>query len=190
MALAPRERLIVDLRGLGPALRAHARARGLTVSEVTRLALAAVVGTPGLEPEATGNGDEATDKPVKLTIRLRPGVAARLSAVARNCGLSQGAYLATLIDNTPAPPLAIATELGTSTEQLAIVSADINELIRTLGRGGVPSGPLVDDWLRPLLADVRRHICLASRLVSELRPARTCMGQRSGPRDAGQDARP
>lgn len=187
MAPAPRERLAVDLRGLGPALRAQARALGVTMSEVTRLAVAAMAETPVLEPGAQRTEEWAAGKPVKLTIRLRPGVVARLSARAQACGLSQGAYLSTLIDEAPAPPLAVATELGTSTEQLAVVSADMNELIRTLARGGTLSGPLLDDWLRPLLADMRRHIGVASRLVSELRPARTGPAQRSDARVASED---
>ena len=136
MATATRERTTIDLRGLGPALKAHAQARNLTVSDVTRLAVVAVLKTAASETEveASGESDAAKDGTVKLTIRLRRGVAARLTTRARACGLSQGAFLATLIDEVPAPPLAVATALGTSTEQLAVVSADINELIRTIRR--------------------------------------------------------
>lgn len=190
MAPARRDLLVVDLRGLGPPLRAHARARGLTVSEATRLAVAAVVEAPRLDAEARQTDASASDKSIKLTIRLRTAVAVRLSESARACGLSQGAYLTTLLDDAPAPPLAVATELGRSTEQLAVVSADMNELIRTLARAGMLSGPVVDEWLRPLMADVRRHVGLASRLVSELRPARTGSGQRSGARVASQESHP
>jgi len=120
-------------------------------------------------------GGKAT--PVKVTLRLRPGVAARLAGAARECGVSQGAYLTTLIDKSPAPPLASVTELAKSTEQLAIVSGDLNELIRTLARGGRSSGAHLDDDLRPLLDEVRRHVSAASRLVAELRPARALPGQ-------------
>ena len=95
-----------------------------------------------------------------------------------------------MIDEAPAPPLAIATELGRSTEQLAVVSGDMNELIRSLARGGVLSGPLVDVSLRPLLAEVRRHIDLAARLVSELRPHRTGSMRGSGAAVAGEEGRP
>lgn len=136
MATASRERATIDLRGLGPALKAHAQARNLTVSDVARLAVAAVLETPGSEApvQVSGETDAAGDRTVKLTIRLRRGVAARLATRARACGLSHGAYLTTLIDGAPAPPLATATALGTSTEQLAVVSADLNELIRTIRR--------------------------------------------------------
>ena len=192
MATASRERATIDLRGLGPVLKAHARARNLTVADVARLALAAMLDTSGAQAavESCGESDAAKDGTDKLTIRLRRGVATRLTTRAHACGLSRCAYLTTLIDEAPAPPLAIATALGTSTEQLAVVSADLNELIRTIRRDTTSSGRLIEDWLRPLLDDVRRHVGLASRLMSELWPARTYSTQRRGQRAHGQEARP
>ena len=192
VATASRERATIDLRGLGPALKAHARARSLTVSEVARLAVAAVLETPSSEfpVQVSGESNAAGDRTVKLTIRLRRAVAARLTTRARACGLSHGAYLTTLIDEAPAPPLAVATVLGTSTEQLAVVSADLNELIRVIRRDATSSGRLVEDWLRPLLDDVRRHVGLASRLMLELRPTRTYSTQERGKRTEGQETRP
>ena len=72
MATATRERTTIDLRGLGPALKAHAQARNLTVSDVTRLAVVAVLKTAASETEveASGESDAAKDGTVKLTIRL------------------------------------------------------------------------------------------------------------------------
>ena len=191
MNAATRERVTIDLRGLGPALKAHARARNLRVSDVARLAVVAVLETSGSETEAQASvkSDAAEDRPVKLTIRLRRSVAGRLTTRARACGLSHGAYLTTLIDEAPAPPLAVVTALGSSTEQLAVVSADLNELVRTIQRGVLSSSPLIDDWLRPLMDDVRRHVGLASRLASELRPTRTNSTQRHGQRAGGDEAR-
>ena len=73
-----------------------------------------------------------------------------------------------------------ALRLGRSTEQLAVVSGDLNELIRVIRRDGVSSTRLIEDWLRPLVRDVRQHVELASRLMSELRPARSGSGGRRG----------
>ena len=175
MATTSRERATIDLRGLGPALKAHARARNLTVSDVARLAVIEVLKTSGSEAvvQCAGVSDAVGHGTVKLTIRLRRGVAAQLTSRARDCGLSHGAYLTTLIDEVPAPPLAVATTLGRSTEQLAVVSADLNELIRVFRREGASSDRLIEDWLRPLVHDVRQHVGLASRLMSELRPPRS-----------------
>ena len=80
VARAPRERMTIDLRGLAPALKAHAKARHLTVSDAARLAVAAALETSPLDPEVepADEPDAAADQPVKLTVRLRRGVAARL----------------------------------------------------------------------------------------------------------------
>ena len=189
---APRDRVTIDLRGLGPALKAHARARDLRVSDVARMALVAALKTAESEAavQVTGLPDAAGDGTVQLTIRLRRGVAARLTARARACGLSKGAYLMTLIDEVPAPPRAVATALGTSTERLAVVSWDLNQLIRTLRRDTTSSSRLIDDWLRPALGDVRRHLGLASRLMSELRPRRSLSAQQRNEPGDGLEARP
>jgi hypothetical protein len=147
-----------------------------------RLAVVAMLEATGPESatEASGEPDEAEGGTVKLTMRFRRGVATRLTTRARACGLSQCAYLTTLIDETPAPLLADVTALRASTDQLAVVSADLNELVRTIRRGALSSGPLIEDWLRPLVDELRRHVDLASRLVVELRPRSTHSTARRG----------
>ena len=166
----------IDLRGLAPALKAHARARNLTVSDAARLAIAAALGTSPLDPEVepTHEPDAGADQPVKVTVRLRRGVAVRLATRARACGLSHGTYLATLIDGTPAPPLAVVAALNASTDQLAAVSADLNEVVRLLRGQPLPSEEELDEFTRRIEGGVRSHLDLASRVVAELRPARTC----------------
>ena len=173
MASLSRKRTLVDLGSLGPPLKAHARSRGLTVSESVRQAVASVIETSASLQEPVPEHEGTAGKAVKMTVRLRPGVAARISATARSCGLSHGAYLSTLFHETPPPPLAVVTALGASTERLAAVSTDLSELLRILKRDGAASASLVDDGVRPLLADVRRHVEVAARLVAELRPGRT-----------------
>ena len=180
MARAPRERVTVDLRGLAPALKAHAKARHLTVSDATRLALAQALETSPLDQEVEPSGDPAagTDQPIKMTIRLRRGVAARLTTRARACGLSHGTYLTTLIDGAPAPPLAAVAGLSASTDQLAVVSADLNEVIRLLRDQPLPWDEELDAFTRRIVEGVRRHLDLASRVVADLKPARTYPTQR------------
>jgi len=185
---ATRERVSIDLRGLGPALRAHARTRNLRLPDVVRLAVVAMLEPTGCKSDLQASEEPvaAEGQPVKLTIRLRRDVAARLTTRARACGLSQSAYLTTLIDETPAPLLGDVTALRASTDQLAVVSADLNELVRTIRRGALSSGPLIEDWLRPLVDEMRRHVNLASRLVVELRPRST---HSTAPRDPRADRR-
>lgn len=171
MTSPKRDLASVDLHGLGAALRAYAGDRGLGLSEVLRQAVAALVEAPAPAPRVEPI-EGVPGRTTRMSIRLRPAVAACLANAARTSGASRDAYLAALIERAPPPPLDAVTALGLSTEQLAVVSRDLNELIRTLRREGVSSGPLLDDWLRPLLADVRQHLGAASRLVAELRPAR------------------
>jgi len=190
VATAPRERATIDLRGLGPALKAHARARNLTVSAVARLAVAELLKTSVSEPvvRVSGASEAVRHGRVKVTVRFRHGVASQLTTRARACGLSQSAYLAALIDEAPAPPLELAAALGSSTEQLAVVCTDLNELIRTIRRDNTSSGPLVRDWLEPLMEEVRRHVGVASHLMCELRPARGHPANERGTASKRQEA--
>ncbi len=187
MAGARRERMTIDLRGLGPALRAHAKARRLTLAAAARSALAAALqdASPADASQVDSEQDQAANRSIKLTLRLRRGAANRLATRARAAGLPYGAYLATLLDGTPAPPLAAdhehaVTALGASTERLAVISTDVNELIRMIVRSGVPVRN-IDDRIASLAGDVRQHVVLASRLMTALRPAAR-LRQRSGRR--------
>jgi hypothetical protein len=119
-------------------------------------------------------------KPVKLGIRIRGDLSVLLATRARECGLSQAAYLSNLIAGSPAPSLEVVVALGSSTDRLATVSADLNEVIRVFRRDSSSSAPLVEQLLKPLTSEVREHLRLASRLVSELRPARTRSNPRRG----------
>ena len=188
MAGAHRERMTIDLRGLGPALRAHAKARRLTLAAAARSVLAAAL--RGISPSDAGEVDSEqgreADHPVKLTLRLHRGAADRLATRARAAGLPYGAYLVTLLDGTPAPPLAAdhaqtVMALGVSTERLAVISADLSELIRVVGRSGAPAARRFDDHMADLAGDVRRHLVLAARLMTALKPAAR-VRQRTGRR--------
>jgi len=175
VAVARRERMTIDLRGLAPALKAHAKARHLTVSEAARLVVASALETSqfGAESEAGGELDGAADKPVKLTVRLRRSVAARFVTCAGACGLSHGTYLTTLIEGTPAPSLAMVSALNASTEQLAVVSADLDEVIRALRRRNLPSEKQLGDLVRRIVDGTRNHLKQSSRALAQLRSART-----------------
>ena len=171
MTAPARERLVVDLRGLGPTLKAHANSRGLTVSEVARQALATFLASSGLAPETKppGEANEQGKRNAKVTIRMRSQVATALAAASRASGVSQGLYIAALLASRPAPPVAIAAALGRSTDQLAVTLTDLNEVIRILARSNFSSGAAVDGWLKPLVVDLREHIEVAARLLGELR---------------------
>ena len=130
-------------------------------------AIPPVVGSPAI-----------SRRPVKLGFRISADLAELLATRASECGLSQTVYLARLIAGSPTPSLDVVATLGSSADRLATVSADLNELIRVLGRDASSSGPLVEQLLKPLTHDVREHLRLASRVVAELRPARAVLNPR------------
>jgi len=144
------------------------------VSEAARLVVASALETSqfGAKAEAGGELKGAADKPVKLTVRLRRSVAARFVTRARACGLSHGTYLTTLIEGTPAPSLAMVSALNASTEQLAVVSADLDEVIRALRHRNLPSEKQLGDLVRRIVDGTRTHLDLSSRALAQLRPAR------------------
>ena len=108
---------------------------------------------------------------MKVTLRLDPLDAELLLLGAAHVGLSYGAFVARLLRGTPLPaPLAERFKdrdaLIVSSDHLATLSADLASLIRTLkrfdGEGAVRYGAAAE----ALVADVRRHLELASRVVS------------------------
>jgi hypothetical protein len=69
MASASRDRVTIDLRGIGPSVRAAAGARQITVAAFAREALVEAAGI-SLEPSVTAGDVFHRSKIVKLTLRL------------------------------------------------------------------------------------------------------------------------
>jgi hypothetical protein len=186
VATGRRDRVTIDLGGLGPALRAHAKTRELTVAAAARSVLAASLdaATSTAVAAPKGGPDELTAQAVKVTLRMRPRATTLLAERARAAGLPYGAYVATLLDGSPAPALGAdhreaVTALGVSTEQLATLSVDINTLFRMLGRGSSAELQKYRDRLEGLPDEVRHHLKLSSHLMAELQPAALLSGHRS-----------
>ena len=108
---------------------------------------------------------------MKVTLRLDPLDAELLLLGAAHVGLSYGAFVARLLRCAALPaPLADRVKdrdaLIVSSDHLATLSADLASLIRMLkrfdGEGAVRYGAAAE----ALMADVRRHLELASRVVS------------------------
>lgn len=116
-------------------------------------------------------------RPVKVTLRLSAAHAIALATRARAADVSQGAYVAGLIDDTPPTPLppdhmyAVAALVG-STDQLAAMGADLNAFVRLLGRGSSTEIERYRAGIMSLTDDVRRHLALAAALAAELRSTR------------------
>jgi len=185
--VATREFFTVDLRGLRAALAARAARDGLTESDVLRCALATVLGTDlAVLPDPASDCTAAQLPPhhVKLSARLVRPAANRLDQSARAAGLSRGAYLERLILGAPpvassADRAALFTALNKSSEELAVMSRDINHLTQLLRQGEVQAAKSYAERHETLDRDVRSHLALAAAVLAEMSAMRGPLGRRS-----------
>lgn len=167
-----RERVTIDLRGIGPRLQAFATARGKTRAAVVRAAVATLL-DPNGNQDITECLTEVLDmRNVKVTVRMGVTHAILLTRRARRVGVSKGAYLAGLLDGQP--PVATAADHGAavaaladSTQRIAAMSADIRALLRSASLGSIDEAPF-RATLTLLSHDVQAHLQIASRLVGSL----------------------
>jgi hypothetical protein len=173
-----RDRLTIDMRGMGPRLHAHAASSGRPVAALVRGAVATLLGAEPTLAE-TGRPDvpathEGPD--VKVTLRLPPAHALLLARRARAAELSQGAYVACLIESQPAHEhddhRRDVAALMRSTDQLAALATDLSALIRLLERNSSGELERFRCNLSSLVADVRSHLVLAAGLAAAVRPVR------------------
>ena len=178
-----RERVTIDLRGLGAAVHLRAAAERTTVAALARRAITAILDAPGSQDELFSAVAAAAPRvppdglPVKVTVRMSATYAVTLATRAHCADVSQGAYVAGLLDNAPPPPqpkdhrVAIGA-LQTSTDQLAALSADLNAFMRLLGRGNPAALEPYRARVMSLNKEVQGRLAAASRLMSELKPPR------------------
>lgn len=176
MPPAAREYFTVDLRGLRAALRARAADDGLTESDVLRSALATALATDGVVPTALASHSthgEPRAPSVKSSVRLVRPAAQRLDRDARAAGLSRGAYLARLIQ--AAPPVSSSADraaariaLNNSSQELAVMSRDINHLTQLLRQGSAEAAKAYRGRHETLDRDVRSHLALAGAVLADL----------------------
>ncbi|MEO6745820.1 MAG: hypothetical protein ABIN08_15175 [Caldimonas sp.] len=189
MPAATRECFTVDLRGLRAALAARAARDNLTESDVLRCALAKALGTDvALLPEPPDDCTAAhfCAPPLKLSARLVRPAAIRLDQSARAAGLSRGAYLERLIRGAPpvassADRAALFTALNKSSEELAVMSRDINHLTQLLRQGSVQAAKAYAVRHETLDRDVRSHLALAAAVLADLSAMRSPLGRRRSP---------
>ncbi len=126
-----RDRVTVDLRGVGERLRSQAAARRMTTGAFVRRAVALQLdGTANDSPELA---PAPVGPVVKLTLRVSAAHAVALATRARQAETSQGAYVAGLLDGMPPPPnTVVALANGRQTRQchgdLALVVLQVLEL--------------------------------------------------------------
>ena len=110
MAHGPRERVTIVLRGLGAAVHLRAAAERTTVATLARRAITAMLDAPASQAELFSAVAAAAPRvrpdglPVKVTVRMSATHAVTLATRAHSADVSQGVYVADLLDNAPPPP--------------------------------------------------------------------------------------
>ena len=173
MANPSRHRATIDLRGTQERLQAFATARQLTLAGCVRRAVEAMLATDGTADEvAPGIADRSCDGPlVKVTLRL-PAVHARLLAFrARKADVSQGGYVAGLIEGAPLAPRMpdhdeVVAALSRSTSCLAALCVDLNGAARTLQSGLLSDAGRICAVIDEIAEVVHEHVRLASQLIA------------------------
>ena len=189
MPVATRGCFTVDLRGLRAPLAARAARDGLTESDVLRCALATALGPDLAILPGPANDCTAAQLPashVRLSARLMRPAANRLDQSARAAGLSRGAYLARLIQGAPpvassADRAALCAALNKSSEELSVMSRDINHLTQLLRQGSVEAAKSYAARHETLDRDVRSHLALAAAVLAELSAMRSPLERRRPP---------
>jgi hypothetical protein len=172
MAGATRDRVTVDLRGIGDAVRDAARTRSITIAALARQALVDAVGKITSHTQVLDLDGFATPRPtVKLTLRLPGADAERLVLSAGSLGLSYGAYVARLVSGIPLPqPAADRTAdraaLLASSDHLATLSADLNALMRRLRLAQSAEAAAYRQRISTVDTEIRQHLERAAAFIS------------------------
>lgn len=169
----PRDRVTVDLRGIGSRLQGHASAQGKSVAAMVRVAVVAMLDSSDCVTALPCSPGPIESRTVKVTLRVGAMHAARLAHRARAAEVSQGAYVATLLDGMAASPRpadhgdAVAA-LAESTQRVAAMSADINTFTRLIRDLNLHEAPKFCTGLMSLSEDMRLHLRVASRLMARM----------------------
>lgn len=173
MARSSRDRVTIDLRGVGDAVRAAAAGREQTLAAFARAALVAVADSQPLAMERLDPPAAGPRRATKLHLRMDEREAEVLVVKARLLGLSYGEYVGRLVVGTPLPApvaqrAADRSVLQASTDHLAVLAREISEVLR-LARAGKSAEEVKQriGHLNNLEADVRRHLDLASSFLAD-----------------------
>lgn len=172
MARHSRDRVTIDLCGIGDAARAAAQAHGATLALFARQALIAALPSdvraplPQFEPRGESGGT------IKLSVRLSPDDSAVLATQAAMLGLSQARLIALLIRRAELPRRSIERDadraaLRASTENLATLSVDLQQFLRLLRRGSSEGVARYAERLQAVDVNLRAHLSRASAFLAD-----------------------
>jgi len=174
MATASRDRVTIDLRGTGDAVRAAAASRGMGVAQLVRRAVVMSLDLRATAAVAAGSdGQTPGQSTVKLTLRLPQAHADALMLNASALGLSYGEYVARLVDGSRLPQpfaerQADRAAVLASNDRMATLSTDLVALVTLLRQSKVEQARPYRDRLESADAEIRRHLDRASALIDRL----------------------
>ncbi|MGN6828594.1 hypothetical protein [Paucibacter sp. M5-1] len=170
-----RERLTIDFRRHGPALTAIARSRRVSAAALARSVLGEWLDSQSVD--AFGAMDTALavsvaqhgDAPfAKVTLRMPADRAAKLARAARAAELSQGMYVAQLLDTRSvedplhASPRELVSSLVRSNAKLAALNSGLKTLGRALEQSSSPELAGLETLVARLTAEVGQYLASAA----------------------------
>jgi hypothetical protein len=179
MEPSSRDRISVDLHGLKAVLFERAQADGVSPSAWVRTALAQALGGPSRQQTSHAAPNLKTSKAgrLRLSLRMTREQAAATAEAAQQAGMNPGDFVADLVAGVPAVTGSasradyIAT-LVASCAELSTISRNLNHLAHLLRHGHYKPAEEYRAMLNTLGADVRAHLALATRALTDLRPRR------------------
>ncbi|MDP4300941.1 hypothetical protein Q8X39_09865 [Leptothrix discophora] len=165
---------MVDLRGIGDAVRSAAVDRGVTVAALARASIVEAIG-PRTDVERPGH--EIAIGPrrriTKLTLRLPIADAERLTFMAGHLGLSYGDVVARLVREAPLPQPVAEREadraaLLASNDAMAALSVDLHAFLRLVHLAKREEAEPFAQRLRKMDVAMQAHLDRASKVLSGL----------------------
>ena len=172
-----RERLTIDFRRHAPALTAIARSRHMSAAALARTVLGEWLDGQAVDASPLGATDTAQAASTalhrdaslaKVTLRMPADRVAKLVRAARAAELSQGMYVAQLLDGQSeeepldASPRKLVSSLVRSNAKLAALHSGLRALGRALERSSSPELAGLDVVVAGLTAEVRQHLASAA----------------------------
>lgn len=173
MATSSRDRISVDLRGLGVKLTSRADAMGMSPSAFVRTAVIHELERCGGDALCDcKRGGAAGGRHARLCLRMKPAHASLIVAAAGRAGMSLGSYVGGLAAGVPAITLSGYQDhvraLRTSTAELATLSRHVHRMCELLRHGDLPQARDNRDMLDRMAGDVRAHLRLAAEMLAGL----------------------
>lgn len=170
--MSSRDRVTIDLFGIGDAVRSAAAAHTTSVAVFARRALIAALpnATAALQPH--GLPSQEPGGTIKLSLRLSAADSAALATQAAALGLSQARLVALLIRHADLPMPAVQRRaeraaLRTSNDQLAAIAADVSLFVRALSRPDLAALAPLRQRMLNLDVDIARHLQIAAALLRQ-----------------------